>query len=126
LRRLTVVATATTLALAGLGASSVASSPLTTLDATCPSNNNSCVWKGSLYNGNKILIGAGEGGTGWHNFDNSKFSAKNRFNNRCLELSYFIGGGGAPDTLNPGENNPAAGPGGWESYKVTGSGVLCA
>ncbi|MGH2963968.1 MAG: hypothetical protein ACRDMH_01120 [Solirubrobacterales bacterium] len=86
------------------------------------------MWAHSGYSGAERDLDGSLGGTGWHNFVNtSKWSAKNRFGNRCLQLSYFIGGGGpGVVTLNPDEEDPSSGGGGWESFKITNYGTLCA
>jgi hypothetical protein len=89
---------------------------------------NACAWNDYNYNGSRRDIDGSQGGTGWHNFQHRKYSAKNRFDTRCILLSSFIGGGGpGVVSLNPGENDPTApGAGGWWAFKVTDSGVFCA
>ena len=52
-------------------------------DSHCP-DGYSCFWTGQFYGGSKVLRGAEWYGRGWQQFDNRKYSVKNRFTNKTI------------------------------------------
>lgn len=78
-RRISLIL-ATLLVAVGLAAGA---SPAQADDSHCP-DGYSCFWTGQFYGGNKRLIGADEYGRGWQQFDNRKYSVKNRFSNKTI------------------------------------------
>jgi hypothetical protein len=52
-------------------------------DSTCP-DGYSCFWTGQFHGGAKRLVGAEWYGHGWQEFDNRKYSVKNRFTNKAI------------------------------------------
>ena len=121
--RRTVVITAFTVAalFAPIGGS--ASAQVGTLDTTCPAGN-VCFWDSpnTAYAGTKRLVGASFGGTGWHSFENIKFSLKNRFDNRVVwtrETTH-----GAVACFPPGANSGLIFQG-WFQFAVGNPGQPC-
>lgn len=102
-----------------------ANAQVTKRDLSCASGFG-CFWTGTDYIGNKVTVGAGQAGTGWHNFDNEKRSFKNAFSNKGLHIATESNGGGGTTCLTPIQNIPC-----WfpiygcvsiKSYKVTNNG----
>jgi hypothetical protein len=81
----------------------------------CP-DGYACVWNAMNYSGTKNLIGAGAANTGWHNWANTKYSAKNRYSNKIICLASGTSGGGNVHCLWPGQKTEY--PYGRNSYAV--------
>lgn len=86
-------------------------------DSTCP-DYYSCVWTASYYGGTRRKIGASYAGDGWHQFENIKYSAKNKFINKGIQLQ----GSDPRDNhcLRPTNTVSTAGAG-WEWFRVIDS-----
>jgi hypothetical protein len=99
-----------------------ASSKLAVADTTCP-DGYACFWTQTGYAGDKRLVGAEFGGTGWQNFANTHLSVKNHFSNRHVLISTAAGGGGTVKCLDPGQVVPNTG--GTASFRVTDADAPC-
>jgi peptidase inhibitor family I36 len=99
-----------------------ASSKPAVADSTC-SDGYACFWTQTGYSGDKRLVGAEFGGTGWQNFANAHLSVKNHFSNRHVLISTAAGGGGTVKCLDPGQ--VVANTGGTASFRVTDADAPC-
>jgi hypothetical protein len=91
-------------------------------DPTCP-DGYACFWTQTSYSGDKRLVGAEFGGSGWHNFVNTHRAVKNKFTNRRVLIATGAGGAGAVRCLNPGQI--LADTGGTASFRVTEANAPC-
>jgi hypothetical protein len=87
----------------------------------CPEGT-ACFWQNSDFEGNKVVLENDLGGTGWHGFTHSKFSMKNKFNDRAVYYATITG----TYCTNPGPNDTDRFiAGGADAYKITGKGGRC-
>lgn len=70
--------------------------------STCP-DQKGCAWNNAHYTGDRREIDADLAGTGWHNFDHGKQSAKNRFNAKSLVVAKGSDGNGDHNCMRPGD-----------------------
>lgn len=110
-------------AVVSAAAVTTATGQIAPLDVSVCPDNRLCIWRYDDYNGDRKVIDGNEAGTGWHNLDVQRRSAKSRLVNKVALLRDT---GGYKACVVPGSNWPNTATGRpWEAYKVKNPGEPC-